>query len=60
MNSAQQSNFKAKRVTLNHVQTIQAPPSAVHSLICPVKEALWLDGRAYHLIFSESGEQESE
>lgn len=55
MNPAQHSNFKAKRVTRNYVQAIQAPPSVVHSLICPVKEAEWLDGWDYHLIFSDSG-----
>jgi hypothetical protein len=55
MNPARHSNFKANRVTRNYVQTIQAPPSVVHSLICPVKEAEWLDGWDYHLIFSDSG-----
>ena len=55
MNPARHSNFKAKRVTRNYVQTIQAPPSVVHSLICPVKEAEWLDGWDYSLIFSDSG-----
>jgi hypothetical protein len=55
MNSTRHSNFKAKRVTRNFVQTIQAQPSVVHSLICPVKEAEWLDGWDYDLIFSDSG-----
>jgi hypothetical protein len=55
MNPAKNSYFKAKRVARNYVQTIQAPPSVVHSLICPVKEAEWLDGWDYHLIFSHSG-----
>lgn len=49
------SNFRAKRVTRNYVQTIHAAPSVVHALICPVKEAEWLDGWDYRLIFSHSG-----
>jgi hypothetical protein len=55
MNLSNQTDFKAKRVTRNYVQTIQAQPSVVHSLICPVKEAEWLDGWDYQLIFSQSG-----
>jgi len=55
MNSSDPLNFKAKRVTRNYVQTIQAAPSEVHALICPVKEAEWLDGWDYRLIFSHSG-----
>lgn len=52
---AKPSAFKAKRVTRNYVQTIKAAPSEVHALICPVKEAEWLDGWDYELIFSQSG-----
>jgi hypothetical protein len=55
MDPTQHSNFKAKRVARNYVQIIQAPPTVVHSLICPVKEAEWLDGWDYRLIFSDSG-----
>lgn len=55
MNLGNQPDFKAKRVTRNYVQTIQARPSVVHCLICPVKEAEWLDGWDYQLIFSHSG-----
>ena len=55
MSSAQPSGFKAKRVTRNYIQTINAEPSRVHALICPVKEAEWLDGWDYDLIFSHSG-----
>ena len=55
MNLRNQSDFKAKRVSRDYVQTIQARPSVVHSLICPVKEAEWLDGWDYQLIFSHSG-----
>ena len=55
MTSARHLKFKAKRITRQYVQTIQAEPSAVHRLICPVKEAEWLDGWDYELIYSQSG-----
>ena len=55
MNPNNRPDFKAKRVSRDYVQTIQARPSLVHSLICPVKEAEWLDGWDYQLIFSHSG-----
>ena len=55
MNPAETSDFKANRVTRNYIQTINAEPSRVHALICPVKEAEWLDGWDYDLIFSHSG-----
>lgn len=51
MNPTELSSFKAKRVTRSFVQTIYAEPVKVHSLICPVKEAEWLDGWDYDLIF---------
>ena len=55
MTSHHDADFKAKRVTRQYVQTIHAEPSMVHSLICPVKEAEWLDGWDYNLIYSQSG-----
>ena len=55
MNPTETSDFKANRVTRNYIQTINAEPSRVHTLICPVKEAEWLDGWDYDLIFSHSG-----
>jgi hypothetical protein len=55
MNPEKSAVFKAKRVTRNFIQTINAEPSRVHALICPVKEAEWLDGWDYDLIFSHSG-----
>jgi hypothetical protein len=36
-------------------QTINAPPDAVFPLICPVREAEWLDGWRYTMLFSVSG-----
>ena len=55
MNPKTPSNFKAKRVDRRYIQTIRAEPAKVHALICPVKEAEWLDGWDYNLIFSHSG-----
>jgi hypothetical protein len=55
MNPTKLSGFKAKRVNRNYIQSINAEPARVHSLICPVKEAEWLDGWDYDLIFSHSG-----
>jgi hypothetical protein len=52
---AKSKAFKAKRVSRNYIQTIKAAPSEVHALICPVKEAQWLDGWDCDLIFSQSG-----
>ncbi len=47
--------FKAKRVTRQYTQNINAPADKVHELICPVREAEWLDGWDYEMIFSQSG-----
>ena len=55
MISEETAGFKANRVTRSYTQTINAEPSRVHTLICPVKEAEWLDGWDYDLIFSHSG-----
>jgi len=41
--------------TRSYTQTIQAPPEAVFPLLCPVREAEWLDGWTYDLIHSVSG-----
>ena len=47
--------FKAKRVTKSYQQTINAPPSAVFPLLCPVREADWLYGWDCEVVYSESG-----
>ena len=47
--------FKAKRVTRFFCQTIHAAADKVHALICPVREAEWLDGWQYDMIYSETG-----
>jgi len=49
------SSFKANHVTRSYEQTINADPSRVFELLCPVKEAEWLDGWDYTLLHSESG-----
>jgi len=48
-------SFKAKHVIRSYVQTIRADPTRVFDLLCPVKEAEWLDGWDYSLLHSESG-----
>ncbi len=49
------SSFQANHITRSYEQTINADPSKVFDLLCPVKEALWLDGWDYTLLHSESG-----
>jgi len=45
------------RVTLSYTQRIEAPPSRVFPLLCPVREAAWLDGwlDEVEMIHSDSG-----
>ena len=47
--------FSAKRASLSYRQTIEAPATAVFPLICPVREAEWLEGWACTLLHSKSG-----
>lgn len=47
--------FQAKRVVRAYRQTIEAKPDVVFPLLCPVREAEWLDGWSYSMIFSASG-----
>ncbi len=47
--------FRAQRVTRTYRQSIKAPPERVFPLLCPVREAEWLDGWRCHMIYSESG-----
>jgi len=48
-------SFKAKHVIRSYEQTIKADPARVFDLLCPVKEAEWLDNWDYSLLHSESG-----
>ena len=47
--------FSAKRVTRSYRQTIYVIPEKVFPLLCPVREADWLDGWQYNMIHSTSG-----
>jgi len=49
------SRFAARRMTRTYRQTINAIPEKVFPLLCPVREAEWLDGWRYTMIYSESG-----
>ena len=48
-------SFSAKHVTRSYEQTIHADPARVFDLLCPVREAEWLDGWNYTLLHSQSG-----
>lgn len=47
--------FRSRRVTHAYTQTNLAPPQKVFSLLCPVREAEWVPGWQYRLIYSKSG-----
>jgi len=47
--------FEAKRVSHEYTQTNDAFPEKVFPLLCPVREAEWVPGWQYRLIYSESG-----
>lgn len=49
------AEFQGKRVTHEYTQTNAAPPEKVFPLLCPVREADWVPGWEYRLIYSESG-----
>jgi hypothetical protein len=50
--------FNARHVTRSYEQTIHAGPARVFDLLCPVREAEWLDGWDYTLLHSHSGRAE--
>jgi hypothetical protein len=50
-----ESPFTGTRVTRTYRQTINAPPATVFPLVCPVREAEWLDGWRYRMLYSASG-----
>jgi hypothetical protein len=47
--------FKGNRVVHEFTQTNPATPEKVFPLLCPVREADWLPGWNYRLIYSDSG-----
>ena len=46
---------KPSRVTRTFTQQLVAEPSKVFPLLCPVREADWIDGWDPHVVFSHSG-----
>ena len=44
--------FTARRIIHTYRQTIDATPEKVFPLLCPVREAEWLDGWQYAMIYS--------
>jgi hypothetical protein len=49
----------ARRVTHEYIQTNDAPPETVFPLLCPVREADWVPGWQYKMIYSKSGVAEA-
>jgi hypothetical protein len=49
------TEFQAKRITYHYTQTNLASPERVFPLLCPVREADWVPGWQYRLIYSQSG-----
>ncbi|MBZ5515621.1 MAG: hypothetical protein LAN62_12430 [Acidobacteriia bacterium] len=47
--------FAALRRSHKYTQTNDAPPEAVFPLLCPVREAEWVPGWEYRMIYSQSG-----
>jgi len=49
------TDFQARRITHQYIQTNLAPPENIFPLLCPVREADWVPGWQYRLIYSKSG-----
>lgn len=49
------SKFRAHRITRAYRQTINTTPEKVFPLLCPVREAEWLNGWDYQMIYSATG-----
>ena len=49
------SELQGKHVTHEYAQNNVAPPETVFPLLCPVREAEWVPGWQYRLIYSKSG-----
>lgn len=52
--------FHAKRVSHEYTQTNVAGPERVFPLLCPVREAEWVPGWKYRMIYSQSGMAEAD
>ncbi len=48
-----------RRVTHEYTQTNDAPPETIFPLLCPVREADWVPGWQYKMIYSKSGVAEA-
>lgn len=48
-------SFTSNRLTRSYRQRINTAPGTVFPLLCPVREAEWLDGWRYTMIHSRSG-----
>ncbi len=53
------ADFQGRRITHEYTQTNLAPPEKVFPLLCPVREAEWVPGWQYRLIYSKSGVAEA-
>jgi hypothetical protein len=49
------NSFTSRRVDHEYIQTNPASPEKVFPLLCPVREADWIPGWKYKLVYSESG-----
>ena len=49
----------SRRVTHEFTQSNDAPPETVFPLLCPVREADWVPGWQYKMIYSKSGVAEA-
>ena len=52
-------DFQGRRVTHEYTQTNSDRPEKVFPLLCPVREADWVPGWQYRLIYSQSGVAEA-
>jgi hypothetical protein len=48
-------DFEAKRIRRHYCQTINSTPDIIFPLLCPVREAEWLDGWGYQMLYSQTG-----
>ncbi len=53
------TEFQGRRITREYTQTNFAPAETVFRLLCPVREAEWVPGWRYRLIYSASGVAEA-
>ncbi len=51
------TSIRSTRITRHYTQRIEAPPARVFPLLCPVREAEWLEGwgEIVEMVHSESG-----